>query len=98
MIAKDEGSLKMTLDTEIEADILEEAKTMETTQKTKPTHWFSNGTWQNTWAVSVGQITTLRDSDSCAETTLEVLVKLRWYLFAIKHPELSQILEHTMIT
>lgn len=38
MIAKDEGSLKMTLDTEIEADILEEAKTMETTQKTKPTH------------------------------------------------------------
>ena len=28
----------MTLDTEIEADILEEAKTMETTQKTKPTH------------------------------------------------------------
>ena len=46
------------------------------------------------WAVSVGRITTLRDSDSCTETTLEVFVKLRSYLFAIKHPELSQILEH----
>lgn len=38
MIAKGEGSSKDDFDTEIEADILEEAKTMETTQKTKPTH------------------------------------------------------------
>lgn len=38
MIAKGVKEVqKMTLDTEIEADILEEAKTMETTQKTKPT-------------------------------------------------------------